>query len=350
MGTGYSPAAVDPPGSAPWPSRAASSRRNESTRSGSASPPASASSSPHSGSPAPWVQPRGQPSVISSRSGNASINRSGRTWARPKERMPGVSMIQPSPSRQRQQVGRGRGVPAPAGDGVDVPDQAVGVGHEGVDQGRLAHAAVAHQHAGAAAQPVAQLGQVAPAGGDHPRHAERPVGGEQDLRVGRGRPWSGTAAGPCPASYAATRARSISRGRGSGSARAVTTTSWSALETITRSTGSSSSAVRRSVVVRGVDLDDPRQRAVAAADVAHHPDPVADHDALAAQRPRLHRHHGAVLDQQGEPAAVHGDHHGVDRVVVGGALLGAGPGTAPRTLVVLVVGLVVAAAHRVPSS
>ena len=40
--------------------------------------------------------------------------------------------------------------------------------------------------------------------------------------------------------------------RGSGSASAVTTTSCSALETITRSTGSSSSAVRRSVVVRSL--------------------------------------------------------------------------------------------------
>ena len=43
----------------------------------------------------------------------------------------------------------------------------------------------------------------------------------------------------------------MSRGRGSGSARAVTTTSWSALATRTRSTGSLSSAVRRSTEVRG---------------------------------------------------------------------------------------------------
>ena len=39
--------------------------------------------------------------------------------------------------------------------------------------------------------------------------------------------------------------------RGGGSASAVTTTSWSALATMTRSTGSVSSAVRRSTVVRG---------------------------------------------------------------------------------------------------
>ena len=52
-------------------------RRNDSTRNGSASPAATASSSPHSGSSVPWVQPRGQSSVISSRSGKASISRSG---------------------------------------------------------------------------------------------------------------------------------------------------------------------------------------------------------------------------------------------------------------------------------
>ena len=45
--------------------------------------------------------------------------------------------------------------------------------------------------------------------------------------------------------------RSIMRGRGSGSASAVTSTSWSALATSTRSIGSSSSALRRSDVVRG---------------------------------------------------------------------------------------------------
>src|SRR3954451_24728593 len=76
--------------------RASSSRRNDSTRSGSASPRATASSSPHSGSPAPCVQPRGQSSVISSRSGNASIRSSGRTCASPNDLIPGVSMIQPA--------------------------------------------------------------------------------------------------------------------------------------------------------------------------------------------------------------------------------------------------------------
>ena len=109
--------------------RASSSRRNDSTRSGSASPRATASSRPHSGSSAPWVQPRGQSSVISSRSGNASIRSSGRTWASPNDRIPGVSMIQPSMPAglvgQGQHQRRRRRVPSAAGDGVHDADVAV---------------------------------------------------------------------------------------------------------------------------------------------------------------------------------------------------------------------------------
>ncbi len=87
-----------------------------------------------------------------------------------------------------------------------------------------------------------------------------------------------------PASYAATRARSTSPWRGSGSARAVTMTSWSALATTTRSTGSSSSAVRRNTVDALVDGDDPGQRPVDPRGVSDQSHPVADHHALAAQR------------------------------------------------------------------
>ena len=58
-----------------------------------------ASLSPHSGSFSPWVQPRGQDSVSSCRSGNASISWSGSTWASPNDRIPGVSTIQPPPGR-----------------------------------------------------------------------------------------------------------------------------------------------------------------------------------------------------------------------------------------------------------
>ena len=143
--------------------------------------------------------------------------------------------------------------------------------------------------------------------------------------------------GRIPASNAATRARSISRGRGSGSASAVTMTSWSAFATI--------DPLDRVVVVgrtpqHGLalgDLDDPGEAAVGARDVADDPDPVADDHALAAQRPRLHRHHGDAVDQQRVAAAVDGDDDAVDGVVVRRALLGARPGAATRPLVVLVV-------------
>lgn len=60
-----------------------------------------------------------------------------------------------------------------------------------------------------------------------------------------------TSAGSMPASQAATRQRSMRRGRGSGSVTAVTMSMRSTFATMTRSTGSVSSAVRRSRVRRG---------------------------------------------------------------------------------------------------
>ena len=141
--------------------------------------------------------------------------------------------------------------------------------------------------------------------------------------------------GAMPASYAATRARSISRGRGSGSASAVTTTSWSALATTTRSTGSSSSAVRRSTVVRSL-TSTIRARPLGAGHVADDPHPVADHDALAAQRPGLHRDHrsSSSTSSVNRPRSTV-THDAVDRVVVGRPLLGARAGAPARPLVVL---------------
>src|SRR5690606_25857590 len=49
---------------------------------------------------------------------------------------------------------------------------------------------------------------------------------------------------------------------------------------------------------------------------------------------------------EGEPATVDGDDHCVDGVVVGGTVLRARARAAPRALVALVVGLVVAVGHR----
>ena len=47
-------------------------------------------------------------------------------------------------------------------------------------------------------EPLAQLGQVAAALGHHPRHAQRAVRRPAASRGRPGRPWSGTAAAPCP--------------------------------------------------------------------------------------------------------------------------------------------------------
>ena len=80
-------------------------------------------------------------------------------------------------------------------------------------------------------------------------------------------------------------------------------TSWSALATMTRSTGSVSSAVRRSTVMRFVDAHDAGQCVRPAGDVADDADPVADDHALAAQLARAHRGDhvdavAALADQQ----------------------------------------------------
>ena len=129
--------------------------------------------------------PRGQSAVSSSRSGNAPIRCHGSTWARPNDRMPGrVDDPALLGLREPQHDRRGGGVPAPAGDDVDVPDLAVGVRHQRVDQRGLAHPAVADEHADPSRELVLELGQVAALAGHHPRHSQRAVGGEQCLGVG----------------------------------------------------------------------------------------------------------------------------------------------------------------------
>jgi hypothetical protein len=92
-------------------------------------------------------------------------------------------------------------------------------------------------------------------------------------------------------------------------------------------------------------FDDPGQRPVVARGVADHAHPVADHDALATERSRLHRHHLVAVEQERVAAPVDGDDHAVDGVVVGGAVLGAGARTPARTVVVLDVLVGVAVAH-----
>ena len=122
----------------------------------------------------------------------------------------------------------------------------------------------------------------------------------------------------------------MNRGRGGGSASAQTMTIWSALATMTRSTGSVSSAERRSAVVRGRHPDDPGERAGRARGVPGQRDPVADDHAAAAQFPGRHRGDHAVADQHAVPAPVDRGDEALDRVLVRGPAPGARAGAPPR--------------------
>ena len=108
----------------------------------SAAGPVSASSA-HSGSAGGprCPQPRGQSSMASARSENASITSSGAMWARPNDRMPGVSTTQPrTVQRQRHRLGRRVPALADAGHHADGP---IRCGHKAIHQRRLADAGVA---------------------------------------------------------------------------------------------------------------------------------------------------------------------------------------------------------------
>ena len=126
-------------------------------------------------------------------------------------------------------------------------------------------------------------------------------------------------------------------------------TSWSALATMTRSTGSSSSAVRRSTVTRSSTVTIRASDPSTPGGVADQAAPGRRRRRLAAQRPRLHRRHDrlALAEVAGVAASVDGHHDRGDGVVVAGPVLGAWAGMPARPLVALGVVLVVATArHR----
>ena len=91
-------------------------------------------------------------------------------------------------------------------------------------------------------------------------HVERRVAVEERRRVDQVGLGQAPAAGPARRRRPPRGTGRSCRGRGSGSASAVTMTSWSALATMTRSTGSVSSAVRRSVDRARLDPHDAGQR------------------------------------------------------------------------------------------
>ena len=92
-----------------------------------------------------------------------------------------------------------------------------------------------------------------------------------------------SSSGSIRASNAATMIRSIMPTRGGGSASAVTITSWSALATIGRSYGSSSSAVRRSTVSRSSTSTTRASVPSSPETSPSQPDPVADDHAHPAE-------------------------------------------------------------------
>jgi hypothetical protein len=87
--------------------------------------------------------------------------------------------------------------------------------------------------------------------------------------------------------------------------------SWSALATIGRSYGSSSSAVRRKTVSRFCDLDDACQGSLRAGSVADDANPITHNDTLAAQLTRLGGADFPVRDQNPIPTPIDGDHDAV---------------------------------------
>ncbi len=79
---------------------------------------------------------------------------------------------------QRQQDRRGGSVP-PLADLAHVPDRAIRVRDQPIDQTRLAHPRMTDQHTGSPLQPLGQLVQRCVAPDDHCGHGQHVVGVEQ---------------------------------------------------------------------------------------------------------------------------------------------------------------------------
>ena len=89
--------------------------------------------------------------------GKAPRMSSGETWASPKLRTPGVSMIQPSPPGSSSAIADDEVCRPRAGHRVDLAVGPLGVRHQRVHQGRLADAGVADEHAHPPGQPLGEL-------------------------------------------------------------------------------------------------------------------------------------------------------------------------------------------------
>ena len=248
--------------------------------------------------------------------------------------MPGVSITQPR-RRAARRATRWWTCAGPGRYGVDHAGRPVGGGHEPVDQRRLADPGVPdeHGHPPGEASRTARARRRRPcvAAGHDIRHGQCGVVVEHGVglgEVGLGEHSSGVEPGVVGGDQAAVDEPGPRRGVGQRS----TTTSWSALATTTRSTGSVSS--------RGAPQHRPARRRRARCGRACRSRRCCRRRAPRGRRrrrrlrPSSRAPHGGttasrVRDAAGVPAAVDRDDEPLDGVVVPGSLLAARPGLDP---------------------
>jgi hypothetical protein len=231
---------------------------------------------------------------------------------------------------ERQRHRARRGVPAPAGHRVDDADRPVRLGHERVDQRRLADAGVADEDARTPRQPGPQRRQRLAAAHHDERHVkglvrrdERVGGGQVGLREDEQRRQARVVRRD-QATVDQPGAR-FGVGHGGHDRELVGVGDDDALDRIGVVGGTAQH--RRP----GLDADDPGQRVGGAGEVAHDGDPVAHDDALAPQLAGLHRRDEAGVDEAAVAAAVHGHDEALGRVVVPRPVLGPWTRAAART-------------------
>ena len=163
---------------------ATSTRRSAASRAGRSLPSATSTSRAHSGSAGGprCPQPRGQSSIAAARSSNAAGTSSGVTWARPKDRTPGVSTTQPRPSGSGRAIAADRRVAA-LPDGRDHARGPRRVRDAAVDQRGLAHARMPDQHRDAARRAARRARRAAVAAGDDHGHLQLAVRRRERLGI-----------------------------------------------------------------------------------------------------------------------------------------------------------------------
>ncbi len=247
----------------------------------------------------------------------------------------------------------------PAGHRVDHSGGPLGRRDQGVHQRGLAHAGLPDEHAEAAGEPAADLGQRAgrqrPPGGQHGQ-VQRGVQGADLARrrlrgqVGLGQQEQRVQPGVERRDQAAVDEAEPRRrlGQRADDHHLIGVGHDDPLRRV--------GVVRRAPQRAGPRFhpDDPGQRPALAGRVPGQRDPVADHHRAFAQFAGLHGHHQAVVGHAAVPAAVHRD----DEACRGGRVRRAPPGARPRAapgtdpdVVLVEVGVARPGAHReVPGS